>query len=47
MSHISDSILDVVGGAKNKETIEENVLDNKAVEESNDNDDVKEVSVEK
>jgi len=48
MSYISDSILDVVGGAKNKEiTEEENTIDNKVVEESDDNNDVAEVSVEK
>ena len=47
MSYISDSILDVVGGTKNKETTEENTLDNKVVEESNDNNDVEEVSAEK
>ena len=47
MSHISDSILDVVGGATNKETTEENTLDNKVAKESDDNNDVEEVSVEK
>ena len=47
MSYISDSILDVVGGTKNKETTEENTLDNKVVKESDDNNGIEEVSVEK
>ena len=47
MSYISDSILDVVGGAKNKEATEEGTLDNKVVKESDDNNGIEEVSVEK
>jgi len=47
MSYISDSILDVVGGSKNKEETEESTLDNKVVEDSDDNNDIEEVSVEK